>query len=858
VTRRWVARGAAAAIVIGAAAAAFAIGNGDIVGSPEVTIITIASTTGTGTGSTTLQNTTSGTTYNVLVGSDASCDPALMFNVSGGNPVPISAMTNRSVTLSCPARGSAAMRRCLYHATNNGNGTALADFMSVCLYGSSPTLVPQQTSLDFGSVAVGESAMLQLALQHNGTAPITRVYLQSTDLDGNFQFSTPCNPDAPFCDEDIAAVAGGGTVALQIKCTPQTAGTHTAQVYVGTNTFQLLAQPVTLTCAGTATTSPVLAVNPPTIDLAAPIEVTSGDADVVVHLTNVGGGTLLINDVRKVDVDSGASTDWSYTASGECTGTITSPCSLEAGEQVDINLTFDPSAIGRRRATLLVSYKDTIDRTKEIPLDGAGLGATLQLIGGTSIMAFGSVPIGRSSTIDFDLANYGNRDITAQLSVTAGTTPPFSLSPAAAALVIPSMPKTISLTCAPTSAGTFITTATAQAMDAVSGSPATLSATCEGSTLGLYTAPTGLHLGEIRQAGGDVQRTIQVLSTNAPTQLALSGQPMLESSTAGVTLSVLSQQTTPASFDVTVHPDQLPEGQLSATIIVSSSNETLRIPVTGKVVAASYEVKAVVDLGTFCVGQPTTSSNVSLASDGTASIALAQPTLGLSASPFQLANTSPSAYPSTLAAGSTATVSITPQRQLVATQLADTLTWHTDVEDAQNAQTQISARFIDQGGAIAPPALDFGKVTVHLFSEDGQRVVIQNCNPTPLVLDPPVIKSPFQIDSPMIPPMLNPNETTTFSVGFHPTRIGVVTDTLRITSPQLPGAPLEVMLIGEGVTVDELPPDAGSGSNGIKDTSFYACSCKSTRPSGAIPILIALACVLFPRRPASFSRRRRG
>jgi hypothetical protein len=853
--KRWV----ASAIVLGAAALAYAIGNGDIVATQEVTIITIASTTGTASSSTSLQNTTTATTYSVLVDSDASCDPALMFSVSGGNPVPISPMTNRSVTLSCPPRGSAAMRRCLYHATNSGNGIALTDFMSVCLYGSSPTVVPQQTSLDFGSVVVGDSSMLQLELLHTGTTPITRVYLQSTDLAGNFQFSTPCNPDAPFCDEDIPAVGANGTLALQIKCTPQTAGTHTAQVYVGTNTFELLSQPVTLTCIGTAATAPVLGVNPPTIDLASPIEVTSGDANVVVHLTNVGGGTLLVNDVRTVDVDSGAATDWTYSAAGECTGTITTPCSLDAGEQVDINLTFDPSAIGRRRATLLVTYKDTIDRTKEIPLDGTGLGATLEIAGETSALVFGAVPIGRSSTVDFELANHGNRDITAQLSLAAGTSPPFSLSPATSALVLPSVPKPISLTCAPTSAGVFTTTATAQAMDAVSGSPATLTATCEGSTLALYAAPTALNLGEIRQAGGNVNRTIQLLSTNAPTQLTLTGQPTLESATAGVTLGALSQTTTPASFDLTISPAEFPEGQLSLTILVTdSTGETLRIPVSGKVVIATYEVKATVDLGTFCVGQPTTSSNVSLASDGTATIALTQPTLGLAASPFQLANTSPSTYPSSLPAGSTATVSITPQRQIIATQLADTLTWHTDVEDAQNAQTMITARFIDQGGAIAPPALDFGKITVHLYGEDGQRVMIQNCNPTPLLLDPPVIKSPFQIDSPTIPSMLNPNETTTFSVGFHPTRIGVVTDTLRITSPQLPGAPLEVTLRGEGVTEEEPPSDAGSGSSGIKDTSFYACSCKSTRPSGAIPILIAIMCVLFPRRSASFSRRRRG
>ncbi len=131
--RRHLPRTIAIAAVLGAAVAAYAVGNGDIVATPEVRIITITSTTGSGSGTATLQNTTGATTYNVVVGSDASCDPTLTFMVVGGNPIAIAPGSARSVQLGCPARGTPAMRRCLYHATNDANNTALADFMSVCL-----------------------------------------------------------------------------------------------------------------------------------------------------------------------------------------------------------------------------------------------------------------------------------------------------------------------------------------------------------------------------------------------------------------------------------------------------------------------------------------------------------------------------------------------------------------------------------------------------------------------------------------------------------------------------------------------------------------------------------------------------
>ena len=53
----------------------------------------------------------------------------------------------------------------------------------------------------------------------------------------------------------------------------------------------------------------------------------------------------------------------------------TSMCVVEPGETIDLEVKFDPSSIGRRRATLLISYRDTLNRTKEIPLQGVGTGA---------------------------------------------------------------------------------------------------------------------------------------------------------------------------------------------------------------------------------------------------------------------------------------------------------------------------------------------------------------------------------------------------------------------------------------------------------------------------------------------------
>jgi MYXO-CTERM domain-containing protein len=830
------------ALVVGSALAAYAaVGNGDIAATPPMTVITVTSPTGDGSGTATLENTTASTSYSVLIGSDATCDPDVTFSVPGGNPITgFAGGTSRTVALDCAPRGSDAMQRCLFHATNNANGAPLADFMAMCLYGDSPpSLTPLQTTVDFGTLSVGDFAEQTLTIRNDGSgAAIRRVYLTTSDIDGDFQLSTPCNPDASACEIDLPAdVPPGSTFAIGVKCRPQSPGTHTADVYVGTDTFQLLSLGVTLQCEGAASTLPALALEPTTIEIPAGVEVGGDTATVTVHAANSGGGTLLVRDVRIVDVDTGAADDWTYTASGSCTGQL-SMCMLGAGESVDLEITFDPSQIGSRHAALLVSYHDTLDRTFELPLDASGQGATVRRPGPQTPIAFGTVPVDKTATLDLTLINDGNRDTTIDVAVDA----PFDVTPATNVVVSPGMPRTLTVECTPQTADTATSTLTVTSPDLAA--PLTVDVSCAGSDAELYATPSALALGELRTNAGPRTFTVQLASVNAGMPLTLSGEPVLETSNSSITLGPLSQQTTPASFAVMIAPQS--EGSLSATIDVeTTSDETLRIPLTANVVKADYIVAQSLDLGTFCVDQPTTSSNLALLSTGGSTITLAQPALAQSPSPFELTTTTPTVYPHVLAAGKTAVVAVTPKRQRTATAVADTLTWTTDVEDLPSAATALSARFIDSGGAIAPPALNFGSVTPHIYTPNGQRVVIQNCNPTPLVLDPPVIRTPFSIDSPSFPTMLSPNESVAFSVGFHPTRVGTVTDTLRITSPQLPGAPLEVVLVGTGAA-PELPPDAGVGGDKPGDSG---CGCRTGGPGGGwLPLALVVIGLFSVRR----------
>jgi MYXO-CTERM domain-containing protein len=131
-------------------------------------------------------------------------------------------------------------------------------------------------------------------------------------------------------------------------------------------------------------------------------------------------------------------------------------------------------------------------------------------------------------------------------------------------------------------------------------------------------------------------------------------------------------------------------------------------------------------------------------------------------------------------------------------------------------------------------------------------VTLQNCDTQTIVFADPQVPAPFRIDSANFPRSLAPNESATFTVGFHPTRVGIFTDTLVITSQQLVD-PLLVTVSGEGARPPPVP-DAGVDPPGADERSFYGCSCSSPRssprssPSGGLVIVVAMGVALRRRR----------
>jgi hypothetical protein len=802
---------------------------------PTVQVVELA-VNASGTGTIVLRNDAATSVVAAGITPEPGCDAAAV-RASPLTGFTLAAGATRAIAIACtPAPAS--MRRCSYRVRSPASAV-LAAFEAVCAYAGDPTLSASATLVELGAVAIGRAASATIALHNHATTAIDRLFVEATDLDDNFAIAAPCNPDARACDASIPVVPAGGATNLVVTCTPRSLGPLSALIHVTTSAGSRLAAPIVLTCTGSAAAGPVIATSPTAIDVGG-VEVIAASARATVRVSNPGSGTVRLIQAQVVDGGTGAATDWAVAAQAPCATAIPPACNLAAGDAVDLELVFDPAAIGVRDAALLITYRDSADRSTSIPLHGVGQGATLELVGGPTTLDFGALPIDATGTLTFQVANTGSRDlpeVTRTLTPVAG----FTVSPGPSFAVSAAAPTTITVSCTPTAPGALASVLRLEAPD-VTSPPIDLAVRCTGDpNVTVTAAPPAVLLGEVRLMT-QVTRRLAVGSVAAPIAI---GTAALDPAILGMSISG-APAVTPANLDLVAAPRA--EGSLAARILVSpASGPQLAIAVTGTGVAATYSVPAEASLGTFCVQQPTTPRMLPLTSTGTATIGLSAPRLALADSPFDLQLIAPVSYPAALAPLGSVAVAVTPKRRAAPGLVSDDLVWTTDVSGTPSSRTKVTASFVNNGGAIAPPALAFGSAPAHLDSRNARQVTLQNCDIAPLALDAPQLSPPFSIDSPGFPTVLRPGETATFSVGFHPTRLGAVARTLVITSPQLPGVQLTVALTGEGISTIVGGADAGPVER--PDSGVFSCGgCASSDGSGALVLAVAALCTLAPRR----------
>jgi hypothetical protein len=232
------------------------------------------------------------------------------------------------------------------------------------------------TTLDFGTVAVGDFADLSFVLKNIGGGT----------LEG--EVTTGCTQYSIQSGGGAYALAAEESVIVVVRFQPAGAGYDECTILTGTDCADV-------TCTGTGENPPICEVTPETLDFGT---VTIGQfSGQNFTIRNAGGGTL-DGDVTE------ACGDYSITSNG-------GPFSLGAGEQIVVGVRFTPTTAGLQECTVETGQAICADVT----CTGVGEeAASCEVVPLT--IDFGTVTVGAFKDSTFTITNTGGGTLTGDVA----------------------------------------------------------------------------------------------------------------------------------------------------------------------------------------------------------------------------------------------------------------------------------------------------------------------------------------------------------------------------------------------------------------------------------------------------------
>ncbi len=299
-----------------------------------------------------------------------------------------------------------------------------------------PAVCGQTSNVNFGNQPVGTTGTQTFSI----VSP-ANLLLYGADA-GDFRFTTTTASD-------------GGTL-LHISFTPKSAGTRTASLYLGnTNGGNTV-----MTLSGTgALPGPQLALAPANIGFGTQV-VGAASATSTISVTNTGNLALIIS-------------SWSIAGAnaGDFVTSVTAPMVVAANGSAAIKVTFAPTAVGSRMASLQV-IDNAPGSPHVVPLTGTGATVDSPTALLPSSLSFGNQAVGKSSPASsVTITNTGAKDLQIAGFAMSGSNPADFTIQTAAPLVVPGNGGTadLSVVFAPLASGAR--SATLQIIDNASGSP---------------------------------------------------------------------------------------------------------------------------------------------------------------------------------------------------------------------------------------------------------------------------------------------------------------------------------------------------------------------------------------------------
>ena len=261
------------------------------------------------------------------------------------------------------------------------------------------------STIDYGDVAGGQSSAKTFTIRNVGDGLLTGL---SLGVDGTHS--------ADFVAENLSSttIVPGGTATFTVTFTPSGAGTRTAAVHVSSNDADENPFDISLTGLGL---DPEIAVEEPELT-----GLIDGVSIRDIGSTNVGTAvnkTFTIRNVGNVDLEdlevtfSGANAaDFSAAALAETT--------VSSGNTTTVVVSFSPTAVGPRTATLEIASNDRDENPFEVTLTGFGTQPEIaieepvdtDLADGAATVDFGGIDVNQSVVKTFTIRNSGDGPLT--------------------------------------------------------------------------------------------------------------------------------------------------------------------------------------------------------------------------------------------------------------------------------------------------------------------------------------------------------------------------------------------------------------------------------------------------------------
>lgn len=322
--------------------------------------------------------------YNTTTAAYSSCTLRVSFSPTAGGA--------RTGTLSVVTTDPAAVNK-----TVSLSGTG-AD-------GALPVASISPSSLSYGAVTVGtQSATQTVTLSNTGAAALNITSIASSSTDFTLAGGT-CAVGTP-----VAASSGSCTVMLRFA--PQSAGAKSGMLSIAHNAS---GSPSTVALSGSGSaTSPVAQGSPTTLSFSQAVGSTS--AAQTVTLSNTGSAALSVSAVAL----SGTHASNYLIASGT---TCTAGSSVAAGSSCVVKISFTPSAVGARTASLGITHDDTAHSPSTVSLSGTGttVAAGQVSLNKTAMTFAAQSQNSKSATQTVTVTNSGSATLTLSSFALSGT-----------------------------------------------------------------------------------------------------------------------------------------------------------------------------------------------------------------------------------------------------------------------------------------------------------------------------------------------------------------------------------------------------------------------------------------------------